>query len=645
MSAAVDVVLCLDTEGPCADPGSADLLGDWAGVEAAMDKLFDDDFRRRHPDPAGGGLRVGWFFLTWTGFATNPRNRDLGYHRVRDRYRERWGTALDAFGDEECWHYHHPPASGVGNEWGLDWSASDEHDRILARQLLERDWFPAVYRAGGTIMDSVSSRWVDRWFPIDYSNRAPVAIEGLVDWSGGVADWSLYHPDPEDFRRPGAGQRVMARCLDLVTHVHALGDDEIDAAFARAAGGLPAVLSCFEHDYRDIAGRIDDFRERVARAAARYPQVPWRYSAPAEAVRRYRGSPPEPPLVLDATVAGGVVTLWSTAPVHQAVPFVALRRPSGDVEHVEEGLLRLDARRWQWQAAGDWTEAAFGLSTPLGTAAVLRVQPGDGGAGAFLRRPAQRHPTRPHSIWEHSKLFAGLCADRAAGSAPEMDSVRQTVAWLESRLRPGDTILDVGAAAGHLSRSLLRLGVEYHGIDSHERAIEIGRAQLANEGLPRDRLRTIPIEELPPDERYDAVVSLSTLLYVPGWHRALENLARAASRFVVVRSLFGATTEVRYLPDVLLEPGFESTRAYFNVLGRDEVEAFLEREGFRVEWVADERRAELGEVEVVGGVAHPYEFLFAERVAPAPEGDEALDELFGEAARAWREERGGWSGP
>ena len=185
MAETVYVVLCIDTEGPCADPDKPDLLGTWDPVDGAMDKLFDPAFRARLPDPTGGELRVGWFFLTWTGFTSNPRQRAFGYHAVRDHYLGRWGERIATCGDEQCWHYHHPPASGVGNEWGLDWTSGDEHDRILSRQALERGWFPSCYRAGGTIVDPLSSRWVDCWFPFDYSNRAPLALPGLVDWS----DW------------------------------------------------------------------------------------------------------------------------------------------------------------------------------------------------------------------------------------------------------------------------------------------------------------------------------------------------------------------------------------------------------------------------------------------------------------------------
>lgn len=372
----VSVVLCMDTEGPCADPGNPELLADWDRVDAAMDRLFDETLRRHAPDSTGGGLRIGWFFLTWTGFRTNPRGRAFGYHAVRDHYLARWGDALAALGDEQCWHYHHPAPSGIGNEWGTDWSTSDEHDRILARQLLERGWFPVCYRAGGTIMSNESSRWVDRWFPFDYSNRSPHVVPGLVDWSTAAADWSLYRPDPDDYRRPGNGRRLVARCLDLVTNVHRLNEEDVVAAFERARAGAPAILSAFDHDYRDIHDRLCAFSELVASVGRRFPDVPWRYAAPVEAARRYLAAPAPRPLEVTAALAGGDVVVETSEPVFQDRPFLAVRHPDGELEHVSTGLVRESATRWRWRPAGEWSEAAVGASTSLGESAVAVVASG-----------------------------------------------------------------------------------------------------------------------------------------------------------------------------------------------------------------------------------------------------------------------------
>jgi SAM-dependent methyltransferase len=643
MPAAVHVVLCIDTEGPVVDPGRPELLATWDAVDVAMDKLFEPSFRARFPDPGGGGLRIGWFFLTWTGFTSNPRGRAFGYHAVRDHYLARWGPRMNELGDEQCWHYHQPPASGVGNEWGLDWEASREYEQILSRQVLEREWWPACFRAGGTIMDARSSRWVDAWFPVDYTNRAPAGVPGIVDWSTGVAEWSLYHPDVEDFRRPGAGRRRMARCLDLVTDLGALSEQDVEEAFRRAAGGLPAVLAAFDHDYRDIAPRVDGLRELVHEVARRHPDVPWRYAAPAEAVRGYLDLPPPRRLELDASFHGGAVHVRSSAPLFQAIPWLAVRRSDGTVEHVEADALRLEPTRWRWTVPDglDWRACGIGGSTDDGASAAVAITPDDGPGGLFLRTPTRRSPAHPRSVWDHSKYYVELCIARACGAVEETDAARQAAEWLAPRLAPGMSVLDVGCAAGHLERSLRVHGVEYHGIDPAARAIEIGRRFGDERGLAAWQLRELPVEELPVEERYDAVVCLSTLLYMPMFHLPLEAMARAARRWLVVRSSFGERTEVRYLPDVLLEPGFQALRTHFNVFGRDEVAAFLAEEGFAVTWAEDLRQSKRfgGEPEVVGGVAIPYEFLFAERVSPSPDDAALLGEELGAVAQEWLDAR------
>jgi hypothetical protein len=107
----------------------------------------------------------------------------------------------------------------------------------------------------------------------------------------------------------------------------------------------------------------------------------------------------------------------------------------------------------------------------------------------------------------------------------------------------------------------------------------------------------------------------------------------------VIRSSFADAGETRYLADVLLEEPFHTMRTTFDIAPRDEVEAFLAAEGFRVTWVADRRQAERfgGRPEVVGGIEIPYEFLFAERISEPPDETAILGPQLVEVRRAWRE--------
>lgn len=639
-SASVQFVFCMDTEGPCDDPSRADLLPTWSQVDAAMDRLFDPAFRGRRRDPFGGRFKVGWFFLTWTGFQANPRSRDLGYHKIRDHYLERWGDRLRDYGDEHCWHYHHPAPSRVATEWGLDWSVCREYDEIVSRQILERDWFPSCYRAGGTIMDAVSSRWIDSWFPFDYTNRAPVEAKALVDWSTGVRDWCVYQPSPEDFRRPGTGRRRMARSLDLATWIYSLTDDEIAAGFERAAGGLPAIVSCFDHDYRDIAPRVDELGERIERIAAKFPGVAWRYAGPVEAARAYLDAPAAGVLALEmARETDGAIALRASAPIFQPFPWVAARLGDGAVVHIDEGIERIDETHWRWRPDPplDWSEVAIGASTELGEAATARLSRHQAPRRAVVGPDLEQ----PRSIWQHSSLFPDLCERRASGELPETDSVRQARELLQPHLQPGMRLLDAGCAAGHAARSFAAAGIEYFGIDASPRAVEIGRRLLPE--VASDRLRVMAIEVLPPEERYDIVLCLNTLSYCPMFHAPLEALARASNHWLVIRSGFGDATVVRYLPDVLLDPGYQHLRAYFNIYSRADVTAFLEAEGFRVTWAPDERQRQRfgGQPEIVGGISLPAEFLVAERVRPRPTAADILGDQFRQKADDWRERREG----
>jgi SAM-dependent methyltransferase len=407
----------------------------------------------------------------------------------------------------------------------------------------------------------------------------------------------------------------MARCLDLRTSLHTLDEADVELAFSQAEAGESAILAVFDHDYRDIAPRLEGLRAQVHGVAARHPSVDWRYASPVEAVRAALGVPRPRRLELEAAVTDRSVEVWSSETIFQSMPWLAVRTPTDEVVHLEEGLLRVDEMRWRWEPTLEWREASFAASTDAGEAATVHITPATGPGDVFLSRPTLSHPRRPRSIWEHTKQYTRSAVARSAGREPELDAAAQAREILAARLGPGDSVLDVGSGAGHLWRSLNGLGVEYHGIDSHRRAIEIGRMTLARAGLQPSCLRALDVEDIPTDERYDAVVSLSTLMYAPDFRLPLEAMARAARRVLVVRSGFGEATDVRYLPDVLLDPGFEQMRAYFSIFSRNDVEEFLRAEGFSVEWIEDQRQRDRfgGIPEIVGGIALPYEFLVAER--------------------------------
>lgn len=372
MAGTLYVVLAMDTEGPATDAQHPDLLRDWEAVDKALATLFCDRFRSRLTDTAGRPLVMSWFVLSWTGFVTNPVKRDFGYHKVLDHYRRVWGKAMERFGDGMNWHYHHPPRSGVGNEWNPDWLDNQEYHNILNRMVLDRAFFPSVFRAGGTIETNATSRWLEQWIPFDYSNRSGELnlnkreadgrlITELFDWSRAPDDWSHYHPDLEDYQRPGAMKRVVFRSLDLQSGAHVLRQEEIEQAFERARGGQDTVFSCFDHDFRDRAEAIESLVfEGLRRASQKFPRVPWRYANALEAAQAVTGHSPGFPPKLTARLEGDTLVVESDRALFGPRPYVVLKLGER-YEHCR--VEPAGEQRWVYMLSGSPPDLLLGLAS------------------------------------------------------------------------------------------------------------------------------------------------------------------------------------------------------------------------------------------------------------------------------------------
>jgi SAM-dependent methyltransferase len=348
--------------------------------------------------------------------------------------------------------------------------------------------------------------------------------------------------------------------------------------------------------------------------------------------------------VLNALRYGQTVAIWSSEPLNVSSPWVATRTQGEPDEVLAVAPTQLSATRWSWSVPDHLSrsELVVGGANSAGQSAETPIVDLAERTARILPTPLWIDPVHPNAITEYSEIFARSCVLRSTGQAPEQDSAAQVKELLGQRLQPGCSVLDVGCAGGHTWCSLRELGLDYFGIDPYTRAIEIGRLILGGQGLPTERLRDIRLEDLPGDERYDAVICLSTLLYFPMFHEPLALMSRAAKKWLIVRSSFDDETAIRYLPDILLEPRYERLHAYFNIYSRDEVRRFLEARGFSVAWHRDRRQTDKfeGAPESVGGIELPYEFLVARRVRPLEDVDQ-LDEYFAHALAAWREHAAG----
>lgn len=216
-----------------------------------------------------------------------------------------------------------------------------------------------------------------------------------------------------------------------------------------------------------------------------------------------------------------------------------------------------------------------------------------------------------YSIWEHSATVRELYARRCRREEPEMTCAAQAADLLAERIRPGDTVLDVGCGSGYLFHALRDrdLDVEYHGVDASPSLIAVGRELMPAHGLAPDRLRVARIEDLAGSA--DHVVCMNVLSNIDNYHRPLERLLAIARRTVVLReSLRPGPSQYRYVRDEFLDADVQ-LNVHVNTYDLDEVAQFVCERGYRARVIQDRRSG--GRVEMVIGHPHHWTFLVAER--------------------------------
>jgi ubiquinone/menaquinone biosynthesis C-methylase UbiE len=151
-----------------------------------------------------------------------------------------------------------------------------------------------------------------------------------------------------------------------------------------------------------------------------------------------------------------------------------------------------------------------------------------------------------------------------------------TVSLLAPHLRPGDSVLDVGCGAGHVTAAIAARGHDAWGID----IVDCRRADVANFTLYDGR--TIGF----PDRRFDAVVLAFVLHHVPNELKPVlvAEARRVCRRVVLVAEDTPRTAVDRWFSN---RHGEKFRRSIGSTVGfgfytQAEWDAFFTREGFAV---------------------------------------------------------------
>ena len=270
------------------------LNNDWSTIDKMLQKIMSQKFRNSMRDSFGGGWIYNWHTVDHAGFETNERSKDLGYSKIFDHYEDIIKNTKSKE-DQIHWHFHpisffreaHISATSYENSYS-------EIHQILCRRLIDKKWFPRVNRAGFHSERPDSNWFLEQWIPFDPSNQSIKDDEKekdrltnrFADWTGAPLDWSLYHPDVSDWRKSGAMNRVIGRVLNMKARYRNISTKEIEKAFRKAQIGENVYLGITNHDFRDMAPEIENFRELLSEVAKKFPKIKYKFAESVDAFRQ-----------------------------------------------------------------------------------------------------------------------------------------------------------------------------------------------------------------------------------------------------------------------------------------------------------------------------------------------------------------------
>ena len=215
-----------------------------------------------------------------------------------------------------------------------------------------------------------------------------------------------------------------------------------------------------------------------------------------------------------------------------------------------------------------------------------------------------------YNIWEHSSTVKALYARRCRLESEEMTCHAQAAELLAPRVRPTESLLDVGCGSAYFFHSLRIRGVvaEYTGIDAAPSLIGIGRETMPAYGLDADKLQVLRIEDL--DGAVDHAVCINVLSNIDNYQRPLERLLKVARKSVILRESCAEQGSYAYVKDCYLDPGVD-LKVHVNTYALGELTQFISSYGYVVEVVQDRR---VGDgPEMVIDYPHYWKFLVCTR--------------------------------
>ena len=315
----------------------------WEKIDDMLRDIMSKEFRSYFPDSFGGDWIYNWHCVDFIGYLENPRRRDMGFHQIFDHYKHLIESNEINKKDGLHFHYHPMPFSKKAHYCATHYFATGNRlFEILARDIIDRHWFPSVNRPGFHVTRPDSHWFLEQFVPFDYSNQGMEENNsGQKDLANGrygdrrraPKSWQPYHPSHDDYQVPGNCRRWIARCLNVGTRYRSIGQKEVDQAFSEAEEGSSVILAFTNHDFRNMKPDIEIMRKMLSEAQKRYSNTQFKYCEAREAFRMALGIKESSPCKVDLSFEGKVLKVESDKKTFGSQPFLAIKTRSGNYFH------------------------------------------------------------------------------------------------------------------------------------------------------------------------------------------------------------------------------------------------------------------------------------------------------------------------
>jgi hypothetical protein len=259
----------------------------WSSIKSMHKRIFNKKFRNQNTDSSGNPWVFSWHCLDHVGYKTNPRKRELGYHKIFDVYQKTLNKNKISK-DKIFWHFHPMSTYNEAHRCATSYVNSPEFHQILCRKIIERNNFPSCFRAGFQSERPDSNLLLEQWIPFDISNMSYENTKDLDstndfklgrsgDWRRATKKWEVYNPSHDDYQIKGNCRRYIGRALNVLNRIASVNEFEITRAFKQAQKGETALVGFASHDFRDLEYEVNYLRNLIKKTSKKYKDVKYYY--------------------------------------------------------------------------------------------------------------------------------------------------------------------------------------------------------------------------------------------------------------------------------------------------------------------------------------------------------------------------------